>query len=282
MRTSRNEIPIYQEFILAIQKGLLLLDDDAQSEVQQFILTQQHETGAFVDRAGNPDLYYSLFGFWLASALKMENVTGKLNSFVSGNVDNELKVVDRFSVLLIQTGLFQKKKIKLRLFRVLGRSKSNINFSYQLFLVLLAVDATRGTKWWFKSIAKLVLMFYKIPDGVPCSMLAALLVGQQKAGMKVDQLQRQLLNYFDDEMGFKAFPETEHGDLLSTGVALFALKRTDFDLRLVAPVCYRLIEQSFANGAFLSGDGDQTRDLEYTFYGLLALGSLADSHQENE
>ena len=35
-------------------------------------------------------------------------------------------------------------------------------------------------------------------------------------------------------------------------------------------------QQNFSNGAFLSGDGDTTTDAEYTFYGLLALGVLAD------
>ncbi|MFA5330143.1 MAG: hypothetical protein WC384_20280 [Prolixibacteraceae bacterium] len=36
------------------------------------------------------------------------------------------------------------------------------------------------------------------------------------------------------------------------------------------------IPENYANGAFLSGDGDLTEDLEYTFYGLLALGVLVN------
>ena len=63
--------------------------------------------------------------------------------------------------------------------------------------------------------------------------------------------------------------------MLSTAVALFALNYAESDLRLLKPACLDFIQQNFADGAFLSGDGDQTADLEYTFYGLLALGVLA-------
>ena len=45
-------------------------------------------------------------------------------------------------------------------------------------------------------------------------------------------------------------------------------------LRLLAPACLDWVQGLFSQGAFLSGNGDSSRDLEYTFYGLLALGSL--------
>jgi len=64
--------------------------------------------------------------------------------------------------------------------------------------------------------------------------------------------------------------------MLSTAVALFALNYVDYDLRLLKPSCLDFIGQNFSDGAFLSGDGDPTADVEYTFYGLLALGVLAD------
>jgi hypothetical protein len=62
--------------------------------------------------------------------------------------------------------------------------------------------------------------------------------------------------------------------MLSTGVALFVLKETGYDLRMIKPGCLDFIQENYSAGAFLSGDGDVTKDLEYTFYGLLALGSL--------
>ncbi|HKJ42080.1 MAG TPA: hypothetical protein VKA27_08285 [Sunxiuqinia sp.] len=276
MKSTPNNIPIYQEFIDTIEKGLRLLDENAQKEIQLFITSQQHESGAFTDRAGNPDYYYSLFGFWLASAFNMPLVLEKLKQFTAERqYEKPSKIVDRFAMLLIHKGLNEKQRIKPKLFWRLSRSSSPVNFSYQLFLILLAADAVHAQKWWFRFGARIVLRLYKISDEVPCSIVSAMLIGRAVTSMRTTQLQHKLLQFFDEKVGFKCFQEMPHSDLLSTGVSLFALTKSDYDLRLVAPVCYRLIEQNYANGAFLSGDGDLSQDLEYTFYGLLALGCLA-------
>jgi hypothetical protein len=74
--------------------------------------------------------------------------------------------------------------------------------------------------------------------------------------------------------GFRVFKQIRNCDMLSTAVALYVLKETGYDLRLTAPGALSFIESNYESGAFLSGDGDPTRDLEYTFYGLIALGSL--------
>jgi hypothetical protein len=88
--------------------------------------------------------------------------------------------------------------------------------------------------------------------------------------------EEELLKSFACETGgFKAFVQLNNADMLSTAVALFALNFAGSDLRLLKPASLNFIEQNYTDGAFLSGDGDQTRDLEYTFYGLLALGVLA-------
>jgi hypothetical protein len=89
--------------------------------------------------------------------------------------------------------------------------------------------------------------------------------------------EQELLKSFACETGgFKAFAHLNNADMLSTAVALFALNFAGSDLRLLKPACLDFIQQNYAEGAFLSGDGDTTIDVEYTFYGLLALGVLAD------
>ena len=95
------------------------------------------------------------------------------------------------------------------------------------------------------------------------------------AGKNVEKEQKQVFSRFEKDKGFKVFRETENADLLSTAVALFALKETDADLRMVAPDALNLVQQNYESGAFLSGDGDKIKDLEYTFYGLLILGTLS-------
>ncbi|MGD9930945.1 MAG: hypothetical protein AB7U05_13085 [Mangrovibacterium sp.] len=275
MNSVKVEIPIHLQFVELVEKAFDLLDAEAQQKVIQFVIGRQHPGGAFVDRAGTPDLYYSLFGFWLASALKMKDQLMLLQKYTSArSVDDERNLINKSALALIRQGLSGKKKMRLNFFRVFLKRDYQVNFSYQLFLFLLVFDASVGRRSWLYFVARLVLRMYQLPIGAPCSMLAALLVARHEVGLETAKLQKRILAYFDEANGFKAFEQMDSGDMLSTGVALFALQKTGFDLRLLAPACFGMIQANFSDGAFLSDDGDSTRDLEYTFYGLLALGSL--------
>ena len=278
MNPAKRNRPLYLQFVRTIQNGLDLLDPDIQTEIRQFTDRQQHSSGAFTDRAGNPDCYYSLFGFWLASALNMKSALTRLLDFVlAKEMDVDKKVVDRFALMLIRHSLSPAKNDSSNLFRMLLKKEYRLNFSYQLFLFLLVFDARYGRKGWFYFLVRLVLRWYQPAAGVPCSILAALTVARHEVGLKTEKQQQQLLNFLDGNKGFKSFAHMASGDLLSTGVALYALQQTGYDLRLIAPACFDFVQRQYADGAFLSGDGDETRDLEYTFYGLLALGCLAGS-----
>jgi hypothetical protein len=138
----------------------------------------------------------------------------------------------------------------------------------------LVFDARYGKKQGLYLLVRLFLFYYKPLGNHPCSMVAAMTVAKHEVGLDTLNLEKKLLAYFDEKSAFKAFEQVQTGDMLSTAVALFALQKTEFDLRLIAPKCLSFIQQNYEDGAFLSGDGDQTRDLEYTFYGLLALGCL--------
>jgi len=276
MSFNNNHIPRYQQFIHCLEAGLELLDEQSREDIVRFVVGRQHSSGGFMDRGEQPDLYYSLFGFWLASALSLNTELGHLKDFVRDRKAGA-NPVDRFTLMLIQQAFFQKKKGQFRFLRELWKRDHPINFSYQLFLFLLVFDARYGKKRWLYFFVRLMLRWYKPPEGSPASLVAALTVACHEVGLKSEKLQQLLLTYFDENTGFKAFKQLATGDMLSMGVSLFALQKTGFDLRLIAPACFDFIEQNFDRGAFLSGDGDTTRDLEYTFYGLLALGCLADN-----
>lgn len=255
-----------------------MLDEKSQQEVKTFISSQQHQNGAFTDRAGNPDLYYSLFGAWMSTALKMEVEQKQLAGYIEKNQSEERKTVERFSHLLISVSLeinVKKTSIPLQLKMAFGNNRQ-INVAYKAFLFLLSFDTLHGRKtlWYF--LFRIGLTFYTPPGDLPCSFLSALLIARFLTGMKIEQKQNQLFSYFEKGKGFKAFRESENADLLSTAVALFALKKAGADLRMVAPDALNLVQQNFETGAFLSGDGDETKDLEYTFYGLLILGTIAE------
>lgn len=275
MSPDKNHIPIYQQFIRRLQAGLQLLDEESRQEIARFVKGRQHRSGAFMDRGDQPDLYYSLFGFWLASALDLRSELESLREFIRNRKD-ESHPVDRFAGMLLEQAFFQKKERPHTLFREWLKRDHTVNFSYQLFLFLLVFDARYGKKRWLYFFVRLLLRWYQPFVGSPASLVAALAVARHEVGLNTEKIQQQLVGYFNEGIGFRSFEQVETGDMLSMGVSLFALQKTGFDLRLIAPTCFQFIEQNFEQGAFLSGDGDATRDLEYTFYGLLALGCLAE------
>jgi hypothetical protein len=270
--------PLYKQFISEIEKGFSLLDETSKTELKNFVAAQQHGSGAFTDRAGQPDFYYSLFGVWTAEALNLKPQKEKLERFIQDINPEKKNKIDRFAILLIRI-IFQEKEVEkpsvFTFSKFVLNGKFSINPAYQAFLFLLTFDALYGKSKSLYFILKTLLTFYRVPEGVPSGFVAAMLVAKYLAGMNVEKEKTELLSYFEEGKGFKVFKETKNADLLSTAVSLFALKKTGADLRMVAPDAFQLAQQNYAEGAFLSGDGDLTRDLEYTFYGLLTLGTLS-------
>ena len=274
-RHPKIEMPVYLELIQTVAAGADLLDDEARREVQQFVSLSQHPDGAFTDRAGAPDWYYSLFGFWLASALGLKEGLARLRLLVDGLVPANIPVpINRLAFLLIRQGLLPRKLKGCNAWLLLRKSHSRLSLSYRLFFFLLLMDASSQNGFWLNGLVRLGLRLYRPPIQAPASVLAALTVARQKLGLPVMSLQQQMVALFDGHSGFCAFAGVTQADLLSTGVCLFALQKSGFDLRLLAPACLDWVQGLFSQGAFLSGNGDSARDLEYTFYGLLALGCL--------
>ncbi len=277
MAGKKSYQPVYRQFISEIEKGFLLLDETSRTEVVAFVKTQQHKNGAFTDRAGNPDLYYSLFGVWLAKALKMDEQQTKLKQYISSFQKEKEKIADKFSLLLISLVLEDKnfeKSSFFKLSRWVLKGGKNLNPAYRFFLFLLSFDALYGKNQVVYFFVRIFLNFHKFSGDLPCSFYSAILLAKFLTGQNVENEAAVLLGYFENEKGFKVFREQGNADLLSTAVALFALKKVGHDLRTLAPDCLNLVQENYENGAFLSGDGDSSRDLEYTFYGLLTLGTL--------
>ncbi len=278
MPTDKN-IPTHRLLINYLKKGFDVLDQQTQEELITFLKLSQDETGGFTDRAGSPDLYYSLFGSWLAQAAGQDELLVGLASFIKNKDVGNLGVVEQMSLLLIRSDLMkdEKKKSILSLAKLVFQKGRNIHLSYQFFLFTLVVDAAGRSKKLYYFFARIFLIFYKPKTDFPCSLISALVFARKKLGLKTVKLQKQLLEYLQEQGGFKAFLNLQNSDMLSTAVALFALIESSADLRLLKPANLDFIQQNYDSGAFLSGDGDQTRDLEYTFYGLLALGSLTNA-----
>lgn len=276
MASQSYTTPVYRQFIGFIEKGYAALTIEHQQEVRKFIQSCQHRDGLFTDRAGTPDYYYSLFGTWLSLGVGLIHTRKDLEQHPPQQKENFKNPIDEFASLLIKASITKgsfKKPSNLFLLKKLFLRKGPVSIYYRFFLFVLIVDATCRKRRLYLP-ARVIMVFISPPAGAPCSIQAAYTTVRHKSGLDVNKEQKVLFDFFVREKGFKTFMDLEEVDMLSTAVALFALRTTGADLRAIAPDCLNFIQENYCNGAFLAGNGDKARDLEYTFYGLLALGIL--------
>ena len=268
----KNNTPVYKQFIELIRNGYNILDDKTKSEVKNFIIQSQNKDGGFINRTGNSDLYYSLFGFWIASALDLHEQLELIKKIITKKEKNkQITATDKLAFFAIRTGLLSKKASLLKIFKVLIKKDFSVNYSYKIFLFIILTNPENLLSF----LLKFLLRFYRLPDNSPCSSISALVFVKYSLKLDVSVFQDNIINYYEEEKGFKAFKGIESADLLSTAVALFTLFTTEYDIRLIAPTCLKLVQNNYLNGSFLSGNGDNIPDIEYTFYGLLILGILS-------
>ncbi len=279
----KEQLHIYQKLILTLKAGFKALDKSAQHQIGAFIGSQQDSKGGFINRAGNPDFYYSLFGYWLCEALELNDIKEKHRSYIESYAGRDPEgTIDLLALTLIRVGLSKEDKTYsvLPVLKKIFREGGKIDLSYRFFLLLVVLDTQNKYRRTLLFFARIWLFFYKPQGNTPCSILAALMFVKNRAALNYQDEQDKLLAHYESGSGFRVFDKVRHCDMLSTAVALFALQDTGYDLRIMSPGCLNFIESNYHSGAFLSGDGDKSPDLEYTFYGLIALGSLTEESND--
>ena len=111
---------------------------------------------------------------------------------------------------------------------------------------------------------------------MPCSVTAAHLILHDCFRMPVKELENRVNEFYRGNGSFAAVMRAPTGDLLSTGVALYALRFVNSDITMIKPDCFSYIDSLYSAGGFCATVADPDPDVEYTFYGLLALGALSD------
>lgn len=296
--------------IALLRNALNLLDVQGREEVLQFLLSQQNPDGGFQDRGGRSDLYYSLFGGLMirawgegqrAEGLESEDrrpksgvrsreseatlpelVEGtilKIEQFIARQPNSDVPgFIEKCCLVLLQKELKTDRTSRIRSIFSLGKSfwkeRQSINLSYRSFVLFLTLDAVLPFPRLLKFGAGKLLERTIVDQHSPCSEVAAKVFLQKMMNQEGLEEQELLKSFACKSGGFKAFSHLDQADMLSTAVALFALNFAGSDLRLLKPNYLDFIQQNYVEGAFLSGDGDPTADVEYTFYGLLALGVL--------
>ena len=277
-----------------LQKGIKRLGDEAQKRIASFVSSQLTENGGFVDKSGKADLYYTSFGLMLTYILKLnininliEQWLDKQENQLSDLVNRSACIRSRLLCKLLKAGklnfavnqLFRTKQT-LPVFSDYPHGDMFSPYSQFLLLSLcedMGVDITNHPELLTSLSAYRAENggFGNIRGGKQASTnatVAALAVTGQLCGYRDNDDVRYLFSSQDDSGGFFAGVSSPVPDLLSTATALFMLK------------CYgvtpRFVADDFIDAHWLPSGGfgatllDDSADVEYTFYGLLALGAV--------
>ncbi len=260
-----------------LAKASMMLDQEMISEIHTFILSKQTVNGGFEDRGGKNDLYYTLFGAFIAEAFGVTEVMEPLKIYVKEYVSqNNLAGVYRFCGAILYAKLIgtdsTTEKLRKQIVADLMRQNSN-QPEYSVFLGMLALYYLED----FLTMQRLVNLYKKSFSlkALPCPVVAATAILLEMAGNKNKEATDIVRSFYRGNGGFAALHKAPSEDLLSTAVALYALYFLDADVRLIKPDCLIFVDELYDNGGFRSTSSDPHTDIEYTFYGLLALGSLS-------
>lgn len=276
---------------------------DSAELVAQFLDAQFTPSGPARDRAGAPDLYYTIFALagWEAlqkplPPLRAAALRQVLESHGSGA---ELDFIHRGALARcwaaiggIPPGLAQQLLARIEEFRApdggyhetLGAKHGH---AYGCFVALGAYQDLGALPPDPLAMAQ-CLKFLETPDGawgnargmregtVPATAAAVTLLHQLDLPIH-DRVGEWLLAQQHESGGWLAVPGAPLPDLLSTATALHAL--SCLECNLPEPGRERALDFLDtlwdASGGFHGHWADDELDAEYTFYGLLALGHLA-------
>ena len=256
------------DFLKTCSAGFARMTDEAQAVLRQTVSLAQKPDGLFPDRSGHGDLYYTLFGLCLAyvSEAKIDRVTC------------EKTLEQAMPADLVHRAALAHSRNLLKLMK-LPRAIRHLPFSAPKLAVPDLPDSAfpQGDRHspyscFLRNDTTTGLSAYRLPDGLYSNLKGASEYGVAATAAALclhpDETTAAALAGLQAPDG--TFPG---GDLLSAAVALYALKRTghkaNYDVRDFLSGCFR------PTGLFAAVPADPFGDLEYTVYGLLAMGATA-------
>ena len=278
-----------------LQKGKNQLSDEAIRHISDFVLSQMDEEHCFKNKGGQTDLYYTTFGWMLCFILGIKTDVNKMRKYLNSHDIDQLDLIHyaafvRCSILadlakngkiLTWLSSLKSKNIK-EISDFTGIPHDNPQSPYSKFIWLSLLEDT-GNKLKDTSTFLTELEEYHLPDGgyrnlseglgaTTNATVAALSVLGQLKGYQTNRDVDFLKNLQQVNGGFQGASASPVPDILSTATALFMLQ------------CYgqkpKYDPGDFLEAHWLDSGGfcptliDETNDVEYTFYGLLALGTL--------
>lgn len=274
--------------------------------VTAFVQSELNPNGGFNDREGTPDLYYTVFGIDSLTALQADFDPAATAKWVATFGDGEgldfvhLCCLARIWAGLKGFGIEEKRPTEKLAERILAFRKEDGGFSPKAdsqrgtaYGAFLALGAFQDLQVEFPEPLRLVqsLKFLETKDGAwtnervadqqmpvgSTNATAAVVAVLRNLEMPIDaRVGEWLLARVHAEGGATAAPATPMPDLLSTATALHALSGLQIPIKPLQDSILDYIDTLWTNtGSFHGNWTEETLDVEYTFYGLLALGHLS-------
>ena len=256
------------DFLKTCTAGFGRMTDEAQAVLRQTVSLAQKPDGLFPDRSGHGDLYYTLFGLCLA------HISG-------ATVDRDAcaRTLEHAAPADLVHRAAQAHSRNLLKLMALPRAVRHLPFSAPKLDSPDLPDAAfpqgdRNSPYscFLRNDTATDLAPYRLPGGLYSNLKGASEYGVTATAAALclhpDETTAAALAGLQTPDG--TFPG---GDLLSTAVSLYALHRTGhaapYDVRDFLSGCFR------PTGLFAAVPADPFGDLEYTVYGLLAMGATA-------
>lgn len=275
-----------------------LLGDSA-GLVASFLRSQLNADGGFANRAGDSDLYYTVFGIEGLLALRAEVPWEPIAGYVRGFTDiDALDLVHTSCLARCWAALpaelrrdMPREQIRRRVLAF--RSKDNAfnqkpNKPGTLYGCFVAFGAFQDIGEEIPERQAIIDCIARLRtddggygngEGPPVGLTpptAAAVTLLRALGQPVPAGVAEWLLSRYAQGGFFAVPLAPIPDLLSTATALHALVSMHTDIEPIREGCLDFVDSLWTNrGGFYGQWADDALDCEYTYYGLLALGHLA-------
>jgi hypothetical protein len=286
-----------------IGKAHAAIAPSALQKISGFIERQLSPEGGFCNRANVPDIYYTHFGLSCASVLRIQVPIHQTLDWLGRFDPSSLTLVDLsgFVKCLAIAALRQTPQPLLDrsrdcLTRVGKFRTPDGGFSYGdpgpgfPYAAFLALNIYQDLGESIPEPERLITALNQCQKtdgrfahpgsssaGLLLTTIAGLMTLRQLTGTVNQPAVAWVESQFADVGGFRADPDTELPDMLSTAVALFALKVCGVDMTPYQSRARHFIEDHWLpDGSFSATLFDDVGDCEYAYYGLLALGAIAD------
>lgn len=278
-----------------------VLGDEACALIESYLRGQQNEDGGFRDRDGESDLYYTSFAVDALTALQVELPEASLGGYLETKLES-LEELDFVHLCCLSRCLsaLSHPPDQVQVARVLerietyraeagGYNQSEGNETGSAYACFLAYGAYSDHRLSLPDIEGVTrcLESLQTPGGawandvelpipnIPATAAAVTLCRNLRLPIP-EATPHWILNSLHPTGGFLPFPGAPVPDLLSTAVALHALDGLQVGFENQKDLLLDFVDSLWtAAGGFHGTWDDDDLDIEYTYYGLLALGHLA-------